>query len=81
MRQPWATGEMASNPVPPPRLRSTTADLEAEERAQYIDTSSQEDGSLWDQLRAMSHEAGHQVFETASEMLSEVRQQPILPLR
>ena len=71
---------MASTPVPPTPRRSTTADLEVEERAQHLDPSSQGDGSLWDQLQAFSHETGHQVFETASEWLSEVRGESILPL-
>ena len=51
---------MASTPVPPTPRRSTTADLEVEERAQHLDPSSQGDGSLWDQLQAFSHETGHQ---------------------
>lgn len=80
------TREMAAiTPVrptwsPPTAHRSTTADLEVEERAQHPDPSSQGDGSMWDQLQAFSHEAGNQVVDTASEWLSELRQEPILPL-
>ena len=51
-----------------------------EERAQYLDPSSQGDSSLWGQLQALGHVASLQVLETACEWLSEVRRESILPL-
>eukprot|EP00321_Phaeocystis_globosa_P008085 CAMPEP_0118822830 /NCGR_PEP_ID=MMETSP1162-20130426/9458_1 /TAXON_ID=33656 /ORGANISM="Phaeocystis Sp, Strain CCMP2710" /LENGTH=72 /DNA_ID=CAMNT_0006753407 /DNA_START=58 /DNA_END=276 /DNA_ORIENTATION=- len=70
-----------ATPAPPPRRRSTTWDLEMEERAQYIaDPSRQGDSSLWGQLQALGHVASSQVVETACEWLSEVRRESILPL-
>eukprot|EP00320_Phaeocystis_rex_P008422 CAMPEP_0119062364 /NCGR_PEP_ID=MMETSP1178-20130426/5963_1 /TAXON_ID=33656 /ORGANISM="unid sp, Strain CCMP2000" /LENGTH=71 /DNA_ID=CAMNT_0007043639 /DNA_START=120 /DNA_END=335 /DNA_ORIENTATION=- len=71
---------MNSSLMPPPYIRVTTADLEVEERAQYTTPSSQAD-SLSRKLLAFCHEAGSQVLETASELLSEARQRPILPNR
>ena len=69
-----------ATPAPPPRRRSTTWDLEMEERAQYLDPNSQGDSSLWGQLQALGHVASSQVLETACEWLSEVRRESILPL-
>ena len=68
-----------TTPAPPPRVRVTTGDLEFAESGGSWQPPPD---NLWSQVQAFSTEAGQQArhaYEAAHQLLSDLKQEAILP--